>query len=1013
MEGWITVRGRKLKMWKNRYYMLIDEAPYLMKGWKTTDTTCSPDRLYDLNQIEKCEKIQYFGDCAFQLMFKSKNVLYFRLETPENCATWVDFLNKVLTKCSGVEIVFDKQDNLRKSILSVKQVSQENLKRLLPDIGSDFYLEKRLHGGDSQLIFSSSSGKFKGLAKGERYYLVPSRTQSFSEKENLFIPLENLIFTKEIDAGGGGSIQTAQWCGITVAVKSIHPNPEMEESFESEFYHSAVCRHPNIIKLFGWSEQIQEPINKKYLVMEWLPMGNLRSALFSNTDKTLLMDWSLFFKLALDVISGMIYLHRKNIIHHDIKLENIMLDVGAPQYSAEEIAAENPKLTTTPQLLKCKIIDFGISQCGVNLDGYPAGTPGYIAPELFKTKLPDESEKKSKKLTNAVDVFAFGFVLYSMLTLKDAYENISFWNRQDKILRNEFPNIPTWAPEELKEIITLCWSIDPKERPSFQKIQDTLIKNQSTIIKNNPSLFLLASSKMIPKGKEIFSSSKLIPLFGQIKMAFIYEYESRSIGVSLSIQGNCILFKSLLSISHPENDELIQIHSLIQNEEVGLSSEGESTNEYDRRDSLTFSLSKSELLKLVRLGSETSNLYQYFTISSSGESTSIVITIQHFQFALYEEPPQPVAPLVPNEWPKTNLKISHDFSVASPRRESEIALHSQKEISQEISDSKLEQIECECPIIITNGEIEMKINIKPIYAQTISFGNIGIDQTQSKGLPLLYFSNLTEKDGKSSTSEDDNQEDTEPENEYELGKKKLTQKKKLDLDKIRMENLLIINPVAKEKSKEFHSNPADKVNVINYILLGSRKAGKSTFLQQFNEINEIRMNLFDDYTAFTSVLNNKDKYKIFIWKTQNMQANSITSNYFRYKNSFYVILIDFSAFSESLEEAKFFIEKIQQSPNFSARQKNVVILVNKIDTISRNTMGLIANNDDFVYLLQNPSILAWLPFSCLNKNSISLLIHYLISSAASCFFSSASDLRDKLFNFAFVGPIGWFPLEFF
>ena len=1002
MEGWITVRGRKLKMWKNRYYKLIDEPPYLMKRWKTEDTTQAPSWVHDLKQIEKCEKIQNFGNCEFQLVFKTKVALFFRLQTPENCATWVEFINKVLTICSGVEIVFEKHDGIKRSFLSANQVSLENLKKIFPELGSNFFLEKRFNRGeDSQLIFPRSSGRFRGLTKGERYHVVLTRPQSLLEKENLFIPLENLIFTKEIDAGGGGSIQTAQWCGKTVVVKSIHPNPEMEESFESEFYHSAVCRHPNIIKLFGWSEQIQEPINKKYLVMEWLPMGNLKSALFSNTDKTLLMDWSLFFKLALDIVSGMIYLHRKSIIHHDIKLENIMLDVGAQCSEENQIITFNPKLT---QLLMCKIIDFGISQCGVTIDGNPSGTPGYIAPELYKKKSADEKGqllKSRRKLANAVDVFAFGFVLYSMLTLKDAYENISFHQRQQKILNNEFPEIPAWIPEELKEIITRCWSINPEERPSFQRIQDTLINSQLTIIKNNPPLFLLASSKMIPKGKEIFSSSQVIPVFGQIKVSLIYEYESRAIGVSLSIQGNCILFKPLLSISHPENDELIEIHSLIPNEETEyLSSEDEPTEQLNRKDSITFSLSKRELLKLIRLGSETSNLYQYFTIPSN-ECTSIVITIQHLQFALYEEPHSEPSAI---KSPKINLKISHEFS---DRKEREI---SQKEISQEISNSPLPQKEC--PIVITNGEIEMKININPIYEQSISFGNI--NQTQSKGLPLLY---LAEKHGKSSTKEADssdqedsehNEVEVEAEDEFEMAKKKLTQKKKIDLEKMRMDSLLVIHPfAAKGKPKGIHCDFVDKASAINFVLLGSRKSGKSTFLQRFNKINQIQTNTFDDYTGFTSTLDNKEKYKTFIWKTKNMQANSITSNYFRYKHSFYVIFIDFSMFSESLEAAKFFIEKIQQSPSYSARLKNVVILLNKIDKISHSAcLDSVANNEDFVYFLQNPSILAWLPFSCLNNNSISLLIHYLISSAASCYFSPSSDLHDKLFNFAFVGPLG-------
>jgi serine/threonine protein kinase len=91
------------------------------------------------------------------------------------------------------------------------------------------------------------------------------------------------------------------------------------------------------------------------------------------------------------------------------------------------------------------------------------GTPGFMAPELY-----DRSMRTSQF---AIDVFAFGMVMYELLSGKYPYHKLDIPFIRAAVLRNERPVLDEvrW-PHDLRQIMTDCWIHDARSRPSLEDI---------------------------------------------------------------------------------------------------------------------------------------------------------------------------------------------------------------------------------------------------------------------------------------------------------------------------------------------------------------------------------------------------------------------------------------------------------------------------------------------------------------------------------------------------------------
>ncbi|KAK1620618.1 hypothetical protein QYE76_026135 [Lolium multiflorum] len=155
----------------------------------------------------------------------------------------------------------------------------------------------------------------------------------------------------------------------------------------------------------------------------------------------------------MDAAFGMEYLHGKNIVHFDLKCENLLVNMRDPQRPI------------------CKIGDLGLSKVKQHtlVSGGVRGTLPWMAPELLSGKSDMVSEK--------IDVYSFGIVMWELLTGDDPYSDMRAAEIIGGIVNNALrPQIPSWCDPEWKSLMEGSWAGEPSERPSFTEISQRLRK---------------------------------------------------------------------------------------------------------------------------------------------------------------------------------------------------------------------------------------------------------------------------------------------------------------------------------------------------------------------------------------------------------------------------------------------------------------------------------------------------------------------------------------------------------
>lgn len=254
---------------------------------------------------------------------------------------------------------------------------------------------------------------------------------------------------ERIGAGAGGTVWRArsQASGEQVAIKLLHPElvlqPKAVTRFVQERAILAALEHEHIVTV----RELLTIGDSLGLVMELVPGGSMRTVLRDRGPLTPAEAATVMAAVA----DGLAHAHRLGVVHRDLKPDNIL--VGAPDALHRE-----PRVRLT---------DFGISRVvdapQLTTTGALLGTPNYLSPEVISGARPSPNS----------DVYAFGMVLYELLTGRPPYAGHtpkSVFRRHVETRPRRNPGIP----DVLWRLIGSCVDSNPRRRPEAAVLGDAL-----------------------------------------------------------------------------------------------------------------------------------------------------------------------------------------------------------------------------------------------------------------------------------------------------------------------------------------------------------------------------------------------------------------------------------------------------------------------------------------------------------------------------------------------------------
>ncbi len=265
-----------------------------------------------------------------------------------------------------------------------------------------------------------------------------------------------------LGAGGMGEVYRARDTRLDriVAVKILAPDLAIDSEFRQRFHTEtraiSQLTHPHICTLHDIGEQD----GTTFLVMELLVGETLADRLARGTPEQPALSLEAALQIGIQIAEALAAAHQQGIIHRDLKPGNVMLTKAGAGPSAVPHA---------------KLLDFGLAKTAapvtlsgrsalvttppqaVTAEGAILGTMQYMAPEQVEGGVVDARS----------DIFAFGGVLYEMLTGRKAFEGKTHASVMAAILEREPAPVSAFqprAPALVEATVTKCLAKNPEER---------------------------------------------------------------------------------------------------------------------------------------------------------------------------------------------------------------------------------------------------------------------------------------------------------------------------------------------------------------------------------------------------------------------------------------------------------------------------------------------------------------------------------------------------------------------
>ncbi|BDA51316.1 Mitogen-activated protein kinase kinase kinase 11 [Coccomyxa sp. Obi] len=250
--------------------------------------------------------------------------------------------------------------------------------------------------------------------------------------------------TKFVVLGEGsfGKVYKANWNGTTVAVKVLSNNSDSQRAaFVREANMLQTLCYPNVVSYLGCAITDQNEAYNAGLGVHG--RGDLAKAMSKERGGPRRFSWHVNGRfILLGVARGMAYIHSKGIIIFDVKAGNVLLDEAC---------------------ITAKITDVGLAKvmAGSKTETLLRGTAVYMAPELFPSSEGSGDSICKVAVTQAVDVYSFGVLMWEVLTGERP-------QKSSKSLRKI--RVPEECPPSMDALWKRCIAKDAQQRPSADEV---------------------------------------------------------------------------------------------------------------------------------------------------------------------------------------------------------------------------------------------------------------------------------------------------------------------------------------------------------------------------------------------------------------------------------------------------------------------------------------------------------------------------------------------------------------
>jgi serine/threonine protein kinase len=249
----------------------------------------------------------------------------------------------------------------------------------------------------------------------------------------------------------GRHVTTKERVAIKVLRKRLDGKAAIRERFRREAVAIARVRHPNIIDSFAYGIAHRHP----FLVLEHLEGGTVGDLLKRRKKKGKLLPVDFAVELTLMLLAGLQAAHEAQLLHRDIKPDNLLFDLAG----------------------RVKLADFGLVKLGggndqsITMTGAVLGTPRYMAPEQCKA---------SKDADARSDLYAVGVTLFQLLTNElpfTAHTPIAQYAEQKAAPAPKIRTRRKEVPRTLEYFVARLLEFDPERRyPTAKAAREELRK---------------------------------------------------------------------------------------------------------------------------------------------------------------------------------------------------------------------------------------------------------------------------------------------------------------------------------------------------------------------------------------------------------------------------------------------------------------------------------------------------------------------------------------------------------